>query len=111
MNNLLDRYGTSGVTCFGQNTTCSITGNAIKGQGPVENQSQVGIQIRAEAAGKISGNVITDHFLIGARGVPQSSAGILLIFAQPSSNPHLIRDNVFVNNQVNVERLASAAAF
>jgi hypothetical protein len=110
-NDLLERYGESGIACAGQNTKCFITENAIQGQGPVNNQSQAGIQIRAEAAGAISGNTISDHFLIGARGVPESSVGIFLAFAQPSSNPHLVTDNLFINNQVDVQRVASAAAF
>jgi hypothetical protein len=55
--------------------------------------------------------VISDHFLIGALGVPQSSVGVFLVYAKPSSNPHLLQDNVFANNQVNVQRIASAAAF
>jgi hypothetical protein len=109
--NLVDRYGESGVACVGPNTQCSITGNAIRGQGPVSGQSQAGIQIRAQAASAISGNVITDHFRIGANGVPQSSVGIFLVFAQPSSNPHLLQQNIFADNQVNVQRVGSAAAF
>jgi hypothetical protein len=88
-----------------------VTGNTIRGQGPVNNQTQAGIQIRSRAAGKISGNVISDHVFIGAKGVPQSSVGIFLVYATPSSNPHLIQENVFVNNQVNVQRIGSAAAF
>ena len=108
---LMSHYSEAGLACAGPNGHCTITGNTIRGQGPVSNQVQSGIQIRATAAGSISGNVITDHFLIGAKGVPQASVGIFLAFAQPSSNPHLIRDNVFSNNQVDVQRVGSAAAF
>ena len=96
---------------MGPTSYCTITSNTIRGQGRVSNQVQTGIQIRAAAAGNISGNVITDHFLIGAKGVPNFSVGIFLAYAQPSSNPHLIRNNVFSNNQLDVQRVGSAAAF
>jgi hypothetical protein len=109
--NFMDHYGESGLACVGPNTQCSITGNTIRGQGPVNGQSQAGIQIRAQAAGAISGNTITDHARIGAKGVTESSVGIFLVFAQPSSNPHLLQENIFANNQVNVQRVGSAAAF
>jgi hypothetical protein len=108
---LLDHYGVSAIACAGSDARCTIIGNTIRGLGPVDNQTQAGIQIRSQAAGKMSGNVITDHFFIGAKGVPQSSVGIFLVFAKPTSNPHLLQDNIFVNNQVNVQRIGSAAAF
>jgi hypothetical protein len=108
---LMDNYGTTGIACAFADTRCTLTDNAIRGRGAVDDELQVGIQIRSGAAGKISGNVITDHAFIGAHGVPQSAVGIFLVFATPSSNPHIVRDNVFANNQVNVQRIATAAAF
>jgi len=108
--NLVDRYGDTGISCAGPNAQCSVTGNTVRGQGPVNDYSQAGIFILNQAAATISGNTITDHFLIGAKGVKESSVGIFLNGAQPSSNPHLLQENVFANNQVNVQRVASAAA-
>ena len=108
---LFDDYGTTGIACGFSGTRCTLTGNTIRGRGPVDDELQVGIQIRSGAAGRISGNVITDHAFIGAHGVPQSAVGIFLVYATPTSNPFLIRDNVFDNNQVNVQRIATAAAF
>ncbi len=108
---LMDHYGTTGIACAFAGTRCTLTDNAIRGRGPVDDELQIGIQIRSGAAGKISGNVITDHAFIGAHGVPQSPVGIFLVFATPSSNPHIVRDNIFANNQVNVQRFATAAAF
>jgi hypothetical protein len=108
---LMDNYGTTGIACAFANTRCTLTDNAIRGRGAVGDELQIGIQIRSGAAGKISGNVITDHAFIGAHGVPQSPVGIFLVFATPSSNPHIVRDNIFANNQVNVQRTATAAAF
>jgi hypothetical protein len=108
---MLDGYGRAGISCAGANAKCAIVGNMVRGLGPVNNQTQSGIQIRAAAAATISGNVVTDNFLIGAKGVPPSSVGIVLFDAQPTSNPHLVTQNVFANNQVNIQRQASAAAF
>lgn len=110
-NSLVDHYGLGGINCIGQNTACTVTGNTIRGEGPVNDQLQAGIIVRAEAQGSISGNVITDHFFLDALGVPESAAGIFLFFADPDSNPHVQQDNIFANNQLNVQRLGTAAAF
>jgi len=107
----VDQYGRAGLSCAGLDATCTIVGNTIRGLGPVQNQTQTGVQIRTQAAGVIFDNVISDHFLLGAHGVPQFSVGIFLVYAQPSSNPHLLQQNIFVNNQINVQRVSSAAAF
>ena len=108
--NLLDRYGDAGISCAGPGTQCLVTGNTVRGLGPVDYHAQGGIDVRNQAGATISGNVITDHFLIGAKGVQESSVGIFLSYAQPSSEPHLLQENVFANNQKNVQRLGTAAA-
>lgn len=115
-NSLVDRYGVAGIICTGQNTACTATWNTIMGDGPVSDLAQIGIVIRAEAGSAISGNVITNHVLIPGHGLPaqgvwESAVGIMLLFAHPGSNPHLLRDNIFANNQVNVLRLATGAAY
>ncbi len=106
---LVDDYGVGGIICLGRGTTCSLIGNAIRGRGPVDDQLQSGISIRTGAAAVITGNVITDHVFAPGHGVPESSAGISLFFADPSSNPHLLRDNVFAGNQVDVQRSGTEA--
>lgn len=110
-NSLIDEYGLGGVNCIGQNTACTLTGNTVRGQGPVNDLLQAGIIVRAESQGIISGNIVTDHFFIGARGAQESAAGIFLFFANPNSNPHVQQENIFANNQLNVQRLGTAAAF
>lgn len=110
-NNRLDRYSDNGIGCAGNQATCAITGNLVRGLGPVKNQIQSGIQVRSAASGLIRGNAVTDHFRIGAHGVPDSSVGIFLVYADPTSNPHIVAENTFSNNQVNVQRLGTAAAF
>lgn len=110
-NNLIDHYGLGGINCIGQNTTCTVTGNTIRGAGPVHDLQQAGVIIRAEARGIITGNVISDHFSLGARVTPESAAGIFLFFANLDSNPHVRQNNIFVSNQLDVQRLGTAAAF
>ena len=110
-NSLIDEYGLGGVNCIGQNTACTLTGNTVRGQGPVNDLLQAGIIVRAESQSIISGNIVTDHFFIGARGAQESAAGIFLFFANPNSNSHVHQTNIFANNQLNVQRLGTAAAF
>lgn len=108
---LVDNYGEAGIACTSSGTRCTLTGNTIRGRGPIDDEIQAGIMVRSGAGGKISGNVITDHAFIGAHGVSQSAVGIFLVYATATSNPHIVRDNVFSNNQLNVQRFATAAAF
>ena len=106
---MFEAYGFAAISCAGQNTKCSIQNNTIRGLGPVANQIQTGIQIRSQAAGAIAGNSISDHFLLGAHGVPELLGWNFLVNAQPSSNPHLVHDNVFSNNQINVQRILNGS--
>jgi len=103
--NLVDQYGDYGMSCGGLNTTCSITGNTVRGQGPINDQIQRGINIRTGPVAAISGNVITDHYHLPMGGA--MSAGIILVNADPASNPHLLRDNIFANNEINVQRFST----
>jgi len=109
-NSLLDSYGVGGIICLGRNTQCTVTGNTIRGRGPVNDQLQSGISIRTRAAAVISGNVITDHIYFPGHGALEFSVGISLFWADPSSNPHLLQDNVFANNQLDVQRYSTEAA-
>ena len=40
----------------------------------------------------------------------EKAVGILLINATPDTNPHLLRDNTFINNQHDVQRSSTARA-
>ena len=108
---LIDHYGTSGLGCFGQRAVCIVTNSTFRGDGPLSAKFQAGILIRAEATAVITGNTITDHVHTQGHGQPNWSVGIFLVFADSSSNRHLLRDNTFANNQLDVQRLASAAAW
>lgn len=106
-----DNYGRSGINCAGSATTCQITNNGVRGLGPVEDQGQYGIGVRTQAGAKVADNLVTDHFRVGANGVPAASVGIVLFNAQPETEAKIARDNVFSGNQVNVQRQGSAASF
>ncbi len=108
-NSLVDNYGVGGIICLGRHTECTVTGNTIRGRGPVDDQLQSGISIRTGANAAISGNVITDHFFLPGHGALEFSVGISLFWADPSTNPHLLQDNVFANNQLDVQRYQTEA--
>ena len=113
--NLVDNYGTAGMVCAGLNTACEITGNTVTGRGPVDDQTQAGVAIRFGALAAISGNTIRDNYFIPhhlppgtpAGGVGAIAVGIFLVYADPASNPHLLRDNTFANNELNVQRVST----
>jgi hypothetical protein len=43
-------------------------------------------------------------------GVPEFAVGIFLFFADPSSSPHLLRNNIVASDQADVQRVGTAAA-
>jgi len=105
-NNLFDNYANIGLACSGPATTCTITGNTVRGRGPVDDELQAGINIRNGAAAEITGNVITDHFYLAGNGLPDWSVGIFLVAADPRTHAQLRRDNLFANNQLDVQHAA-----
>jgi hypothetical protein len=106
---LLDRYGDVGVLCIGPSTSCTIAGTTVRGDGAVGELVQTGIFVNRAAAAKISGNTITDHrYGPKYRGIAGKAAGIYLYTADPTSNPFLLRDNVFANNEIDVQRAQTA---
>jgi len=113
--NLVEQYGDYGVLCAGLETTCAITGNTVRGRGPVDDQVQAGIAIRLGALASISDNTVTDHYYTPhhlpppapSGGIGAVAVGIFLVNADPAVNPHLLRDNVFANNELNVQRVST----
>jgi hypothetical protein len=97
---LIDNYGAGGIVCSERRTDCTVTDSAVRGRGPVDDQAQGGIIIRVGASATIVGNIITDHFFTPAKGTKEFSVGIFLFFADPQTNPHLLRDNIFDGNQL-----------
>jgi hypothetical protein len=107
---LVDQSGNFGIVCIGQTVTCTVTGSTVKGRGSVTDQIQAGVNIRAGATATLVGNVIRDHTYALAQGVPSKSVGIFLVNADPNVNPHLLQDNTFINNDLDVQRVSTAAA-
>lgn len=108
--NLLDRYGTFGLVCAGPRAACTVTGNRVRGRGPVNDQVQAGIAIRAGATAAISGNEVRDHYFTPTGGIGAIAVGIFLVNADPDANPHLLQDNTFINNELNVQRVSTEQA-
>ena len=104
---LFENYGSVGMRCSGA-AVCSVNGNTFRGRGPVSNQYQGGIVFRGGAGGEIFGNIITNHFYIPAVGISEFSAGIVLFNAPPNLNPHLLQENSFSGNQLNIQRSGTA---
>ena len=109
--NLFDNYGEVGISCVRPNTTCNVIGNTVRGRGPVNDEIQAGITIRAAASATISGNVITDHYFLPRRlegpmgGIAAIAVGIFLVAVDRTTHPHILRDNIFANNELNVQRI------
>jgi len=106
-----DHYGSGAVVCTGPDASCTITGNTVRGLGPVDDQLQSGIAIRFGAVAQIAGNVITDHWFNPHRlpgpegGIAARSIGIFMFAPDPATNPHLMERNSFDRNEMNVQRL------
>ena len=104
---LFENYGSVGMRCSG-GAVCSVIGNTFRGRGPVSDQVQGGIIFRGGAGGEIFRNIITNHFYIPAVGISEFSAGIVLFNAPPNLNPHLLQNNSFFGNQINIQRSGTA---
>jgi hypothetical protein len=108
---VIEKYGTYGLVCAGLRTACTLTGNTVRGRGRVDDEVQAGISIRFGAAGAIADNIIRDHFYTPTTGgLAAIAVGIFLVNADPDSNPHLLQDNLFINNELDVQRYSSEAA-
>jgi len=106
----IDNYGLDGIVCNGLSTACRITNNTLRGRGPVDDEVQFGVVIRFGASATISGNVIRDHFFTPRGGDNSTALGILLVYATPDSNPYLLRDNTYIDNELDVLRASSSRA-
>lgn len=103
-----DNYGGEGLRCGGVYVTCTITNNVLQGRGPVDDQIQGGIILRGGAGAEISGNILRDHTYIPAVGIYEFAVGIALFNAEPDTQPHLLQENTFSGNQLDVQRQGSA---
>jgi hypothetical protein len=76
----------------------------------VDNQLQTGIAVRFGATAEIRDNVIRDHWFTPHRlpgpdgGIAAKSAGIFMFGAAPASNPHILEQNTFSRNNMDVQR-------
>jgi hypothetical protein len=108
---LFENYGFGGILCGGPTIFCSLIGNTILGQGPVDNEVQFGVGYQNGAGGELIGNIIADHYYSPGHGINNSAVGAYLADADPSLDPHILQNNIFYGNQYNVQRHGTAAAF
>jgi hypothetical protein len=66
--------------------------------------------VRFGATAEVRGNVISDHWFTPHRlsgpagGISAKSAGIFMFAVDPASNPHILEQNTFFRNNMNVQR-------
>ena len=96
-------YDKNGITCDDNETTCTITGSTIDGDGPTNAIAQNGIQAFGAASVTIGGtgaglaNTVTGDSYAGG-GAGNSAAGILLLNNGPTS----VQGNSVTNSDVNI---------
>ena len=106
---LLDHYGDAAVSCVGFGAECALRDNTMRGEGPLDTIFQTGVMVRRGATAQIAGNTITGHVWAPKfRGIAGKGVGVFLVNAQPDANPFLQRDNVFADNELDVQRIQTA---
>jgi hypothetical protein len=84
-------YDKNGITCDDNETTCSITGSVIQGDGPTNSVGQNGIQAFGAASVTIGGssaslaNTVSGDTYTGGGGSGNAASGILLLNNGPTS--------------------------
>jgi hypothetical protein len=58
-------YQKNGITAVGVQTSVTIVGNSVRGQGPNSGAAENGIQVGPGASGSVKNNSISDHVSIG----------------------------------------------
>lgn len=111
VDNVIDHYMDTGIRCTGRRLTCTITGNRITGRGPVSDALSGGIIVTNGALAEIRGNTITDHYFIPRGDIfDYVAVGIALFNVDPATNPHLLEQNTFAGNELNVQRYSTEEA-
>ncbi len=109
--NRISNYGKNGVTVNCELATGHITGNTVTGRGelPVGDYCQNGIQLGWGATGEVRDNTMTDHwYLCSKRDAAQGlctawwATGLLLYDVEPGLVKHAKNDNTFMRNQFDV---------
>jgi hypothetical protein len=109
--NEISNYGKNGITVNCELATAKITGNTVTGRGelPLGDYAQNGIQLGWGATGEVRDNTITDHwYLCSKRDAAQGlctawwAAGLLLYDVEPAFVKHAKSDNTFMRNQFDV---------
>jgi parallel beta-helix repeat protein len=110
--NTVDKYGQAGVVCNGENTACTVTGNTLRGRGPVDDEAQAGIVIRLGAVAWITENTVRGHVcthpFCGRDPINEvQAAGINVFLSLGASGTH-ISENRVSDNDIGIYQLVSA---
>lgn len=99
IDNVIDKYGKNGITANEAGTSVTVTGNVIDGRGltALGDAAQNGVQIAFGAHGKVTGNIIIDHYYTPPDWV---ACGILSIYGGGAIGQ--TKTNTFAGNEVNV---------
>jgi hypothetical protein len=98
--NLIEKYQKGGIYVDNAGSSAQITGNVVRGEGPVNFIAQNGIQISREAAATILRNRISDNAYIVPIGLDMDTAtGVLLYGATRAT----VNRNVLNRNQDGID--------
>jgi hypothetical protein len=104
--NLIDKYQKGGIYVDNAGSSAQITGNVIRGEGPVNFIAQNGIQISREATADVRRNRISDNAYIVPANLPMDTAAGVLLFRATRVT---VDKNVLNRNQDGIDLFTMAA--
>jgi len=104
--NLIDKYQKGGIYVDNVGSSAQITGNVIRGEGPVNFIGQNGIQISREATADVRRNRISDNAYIVPATLPMDTATGVLLFRATRVT---VDKNVLNRNQDGIDLFTMAA--
>jgi parallel beta-helix repeat protein len=109
IDNTVDNYGSDGVVCNGVGTACTVTGNTVRGRGPVDDYAQFGIEVRAGAVGRVRLNSLSGHLCSApfCGPDPLNDVQAFGIFVQRGGSGSDISENRFADNDAGILQFLS----
>jgi hypothetical protein len=98
--NLIEKYQKGGIYVDNAGSSAQITGNVVRGEGPVNFIAQNGIQISRGATANILRNRISDNAYIVPIGLPMDTAAGILLFRATRAT---VDRNVLNRNQDGID--------
>lgn len=107
-NTVVSGYQKDGITVDGPNSTATVTGSTVTGDGPVNYIAQNGVQFSRGAAGSLTNNVITGNDFTPCNtptvpyGCGENDVAGFLIWSDigdPATQNVVVKNNLFTLNQ------------